>query len=89
MNTRFANTRTVVKSNGQDVINIMNCIDNGYLGQEQSDVTICNPNPKTIIDVNGYSFANKNKDVINDASRNAIVRNPSVRNVRSKDGSIR
>ena len=89
MNTRFANTRTIVKSNGQDIINIINCIDNGYLGPEVTDISVCKTNPKTVIEVNGYTFANKNKEIVGPISKSLSPNNNiSIKNIRKKEGAL-
>ena len=89
MDARFANSRTIVASKGNDMIKILNCIDNGYLYSQKVKSQICIGNTNTLLDIDGYTFTNKNKDFIKSPifSKGAIS-SLAVRNVRYTDNSV-
>lgn len=89
MDARLANVRTTVRSKGNDMVKIINCIDNGYLYRQKGKGLICAENPATMLDIDGYAFTNKNKDFI----RSPIIGKGTlagleVRNVRYADNSV-
>lgn len=84
---RLTNTKTIIDSKGLDIISLNNCIDNGYLGIENTDISVCKSNPNTKLEVNGYSFANKNKEVVDSNSMSFPSNiNNSIKNIRKTEG---
>ena len=63
-NARFANTRTIVDSQGNDYVRLVNCIDNGYIEGSLPKAFLCRKGKNAVIDVNGYSFSNRDKGFI-------------------------
>lgn len=86
-NARFSNTKTIVKSLGADHVFITNCIDNGYLGEDDNKTSICKPNAKTLLTIDGYTLANKNKSIVN-GELNGRTNNVALKNVRLSNGTV-
>lgn len=63
-NVRFANTRTIVDAQGYANIKISNCIDNGYIEEKLPKAFLCRKESNAVVDVNGYSFSNRDKGFI-------------------------
>lgn len=67
-NVRFANTRTIVEALGDDYIQIVNCLDNGYIDDELPKAYLCRKGLNAVIDVRGYNFTNRDKGFIRKGS---------------------
>ena len=67
-NVRFANTRTIVDAQGDDYIQIVNCLDNGYIDDRLPKAFLCRKGLNSVIDVRGYNFSNRDKGFIRKGS---------------------
>lgn len=67
-NVRFANTRTIVDAQGNDYIQIVNCLDNGYIDDKLPKAYLCRKGLNAVIDVRGYNFTNRDKGFIRKGS---------------------
>ncbi len=86
---RFANTRTIIRSKGNDCIKISNCIDNGALFSSVKKGYICNENESTILDIDGYCFSNADKQILKKSSlKSLLLASLTVKNFRLSDGKI-
>lgn len=83
-NSRFANTRTIVCSKGYDNISLENCLDNGFLANEGKDLWLINNNTNTTVNIDGYNFINKDKDIIRNSSSSIVT----TKNVRLRNHSV-
>ena len=87
-NTRFSNTRTIVRSKGIDNISLSNCIDNGYYVKSNNKiVAICMCNANTVLDINNYGMVNQDK-VSYETNDNSSIKSSIIRNLRKKDFQI-
>lgn len=86
---RFANTKTIVNSLGKDMISINNCIDNGYLGTFEPEISLCRINQFTQVDIDGYSFSFEDKQLVTKEKDKNFSANLSARNVRMSNGLIK
>lgn len=84
---RFVNTKTIVKSMGNDMIYISNCIDNGFLFRGK-DAWICLENIETSLVIEGYCFDNSDKKIISSPLSKPQMARLRVENIRLSSGKF-
>jgi len=87
-NVRFANTRTIVDLRGNGFVQIVNCLDNGYISEKLPKAYLCRKDPNAVIDVRGYSFSNRDKDFIHKGFNSNIDHKATISRIRLSDQEI-
>ena len=87
-NVRFANTRTIVDLKGDDYVQIVNCLDNGYISEKLPKAYLCRKGPNAVIDVRGYNFSNRDKDFIHKGINSKIDHKATISRIRLSDQEV-